>query len=79
MSKVRLNGTDGFFHFFRDKAEFQKSSKLKGHKSSSSLCLCLFEVLKVCYLQDQPQTDIQTDRQTDKVTTITLLRMRAGG
>jgi len=54
-----VNGTV-FSHFVENKAEFQKSSKLKGRKSSSSLSSCLFEALKVRHLRDQPLTDKQT-------------------
>ena len=71
LSKGGVRGTppgygsaNGSFSLFLDKAEFQKSGKLKGFKSSYSLRSCLFEVLKVRHLRDQPLTDKQTDRQT---------------
>ena len=47
--KVRLNGTI-FKLFLENKAEFQKSGKLKQLKLSYSLSLCLFEALKIRHL-----------------------------
>ena len=66
-SKVRSNGTV-FSLFLENKANFQKSGKLKRLKSSYSLSSCLFAALKVRHLRDQPLTDKQTDRQTDRQT-----------
>ena len=57
---MHLNGTV-FSLFLENKAEFQKTGKLKGHKSLSSLSSCLFEGLIVHHLRDQPLTDKQTD------------------
>ena len=54
-----------------------RAERLKGLKLSCNLSSCLFEVLKISYLQDEPltnrqtyrrQTDGQTDEQTGRQT-----------
>ena len=56
-SKARSNGTV-FSLYLENKAEFQKSGRLKRLKSSYSLSSGLFEVLNVHHLQDQPLTEV---------------------
>ena len=47
---LRCTRTAVFSLFLENKAEFQKSGKLKRLKSLYSLSSCLFEVLKVHHL-----------------------------
>ena len=76
-SKVRSNGTV-LSLFLENKAEFQRSGKLKRLKSSYSLSSCLFEALSLP--SSRSATDRQTDRQTDKQTNkVTAITMRAEG
>ena len=65
---LRCARTAIFLLFLENKAEFQEIAKLKQLKSSYSLSSCLFDVLKVRHLLDQPLTDRPTDRQADRQT-----------